>query len=62
MAKGGKVYPRFYCEYAFYKTYGLMIDIGYKVKLSHNGTPADAPEKDRFKGIVLTISPWKELS
>jgi hypothetical protein len=62
MAKGGKVYPRLYLEFAIYGTYGLMIDIGYKVKLSHNGTAPDALEKDRFKGIVLTISPWKELS
>jgi hypothetical protein len=39
-----------------------MIDVGYKVKVSHNGTTPDAPEKDRFKGIVFTISPFKELS
>ena len=62
MAAGGKVYPRFYLEYALTDTHGLMIDIGYKIKLSHNGTAPDAPEKDRIKGIVFTISPWKELS
>ena len=58
----GRIYPRFYLEYAFTATHGLMIDFGYKVKLSHNGTPSDAPEKDRVKGIVAVISPWKELS
>lgn len=62
MAEGGKVYPRFYLEFAIWKTYGLMFDIGWKVKLSHNGTTPDAPEKDRIKGIVCTLSPWKELS
>ncbi len=58
----GRIYPRFYLEYAFTATHGLMIDFGYKVKLSHNGTPSDAPEKDRLKGIVMVASPWKELS
>jgi hypothetical protein len=60
--QNGKIYPRFYLEYAFKGTYGLMVDIGWKIKLSHNGTPADAPEKDRIKGIVFTLSPYKELS
>ena len=59
---GKRIYPRFYAEYAFNGTHGLMIDIGWKIKLSHNGTPSDAPEKDRVKGIVAVISPWKELS
>jgi hypothetical protein len=62
MAKGGRVYPRFYLQWAIKGTHGWMIDIGYKVKLSHNGTAPDALEKDRFKGIVFTLSPWKELS
>ena len=59
---GKRIYPRFYFEYAFKGTHGLMLDFGWKIKLSHNGTPSDAPEKDRVKGIVFTISPWKELS
>lgn len=60
--KGDKIYPRFYCEYRLKGEHGLMIDIGWKIKLSHNGTALDAPEKDRLKGIVFTLSPWKELS
>jgi hypothetical protein len=60
--QNGKIYPRFYAEYAIYKTYGLMIDIGWKIKLSHNGTAPDAPEKDRIKGSVFTLSFAKELS
>jgi hypothetical protein len=62
MAAGGKVYPRFYCEYRIKGEHGLMIDIGWKIKLSHNDTPAGAAEKDRIKGIVFVISPWKELA
>lgn len=58
----GRVYPRFYAEFAFWKTYGLMIDIGWKIKLSHNGRSPDAPMVDRLKGIVFVISPAKELS
>ena len=59
---GKRIYPRLYLEFAIYKTYGLMLDFGWKIKLSHNGTPSDAPEKDRVKGIVFVVSPWKELS
>lgn len=61
-AEDGKVYPRFYYEKALYKTYGINIDIGWKIKLSHVGTPTDAEEKDRIKGIAFYFSPWKELS
>ena len=61
-AQNGRIYPRLYMEFAIYGTHGLMLDFGWKIKLSHNGTPSDAPEKDRIKGIVFTASPWKELS
>ena len=59
---GKRIYPRLYMEFAIHGNKGLMLDFGYKIKLSHNGTPADAPEKDRVKGIVFVVSPWKELS
>jgi len=62
MAAGGKVYPRFYAEYRLKGEHGLMIDIGWKIKLSHNGVKPDSPEKDRFKGIVCVVSPFKELT
>jgi len=58
----GKVYPRLYAEFAITKTHGLMLDFGWKIKLKHNGTLPDAPESERIKGIVLTLSPWKELT
>jgi len=60
--KSGKVYPRFYLEYPIFKTYGVMIDIGWKIKLDHNNVQPESPEKDRIKGIVFVGSPWKELS
>ena len=62
MDSKGRVYPRLYMEFAIHGNKGLMLDFGYKVKLSHNGTPSDAPEKDRVKGIVCVGSFWKELS
>ena len=62
MDSKGRVYPRLYMEFAIHGNKGLMLDFGWKIKLSHNGTPSDAPEKDRIKGIVFVVSPWKELS
>lgn len=59
----GKEFPRLYVviPWFFDKAHAVMIDIGWKVKLSHNGTPKDAPLNDRMKGNVFTISPWKTL-
>lgn len=41
--------------------HGLMIDFGWKIKISHIDVPPDSPPSERIKGIVLTISPWKDL-
>lgn len=59
----GKEFPRLYIvlPWFFKPTHAVMIDIGWKVKLSHNGTPKDARLADRAKGDVFTISPWKTL-
>ena len=59
----GVQYPRFFAvlPWPFRPDRALMIDIGWKIKLSHNGTPTDAHPKDRFKGLVFTASPWKTL-
>lgn len=62
MAAGGRVYPRLYAEWRITATHGLMLDLGWKIKTSHNGTAPDAPEKDRLKGIVAVVSPWKGLA
>jgi hypothetical protein len=59
----GKTFPRLFIvlPYWFDPTHAVLIDIGWKIKLSHNGTPKDARLADRAKGIVFTLSPWKTL-
>lgn len=60
----GKKFHRFFLSWAFpwNDKLGLMIDIGWKVKLSHNGTLPTAPIKDRIRGSVFTINPIKKLT
>lgn len=59
----GRFYFRFYLvwAYPFRPDKGVMIDMGWKIKLAHNGTAKDAPPQDRYKGIVFTPSFWKAL-
>ena len=59
----GKTFPRLFVvlPYWFDPTHAVLIDIGWKIKLSHNGTPKDVRLADRAKGIVSTLSPWKTL-
>jgi len=59
----GRRYFRFYLCFAYkrWPDHGLMIDLGWKIKLSHNGTASDARPQDRYKGLVCVISPWKGL-
>ena len=59
----GKLFHRFFLEAPwFFKPDRLfLIDIGWKIKLSHNNTPSDAEPQDKYKGSVFTISPWKSL-
>lgn len=59
----GKKYHRLFCVFPwFFKPdHAVMIDIGWKIKLSHNDVLSDAPVKDRVKGSVFTPSPWKKL-
>lgn len=60
----GEIYDRLFIvlPYPFKKDRAFMLDIGWKIKLSHNGTAPDARPQDRFKGIVFTGSFWKGLS
>jgi len=60
----GRQYHRLFISWAwpFKPERSLLIDIGWKVKLSHNGTAPDAMEQDRYKGSVFTVSPWKDVS
>ena len=59
----GKEYYRLFIvlPYFFDNTHAFMLDIGWKIKLSHNGTTKDARPQDIYKGNVFTISPWKGL-
>ena len=46
----------------FVPSRALLVDLGWKVKLSHNDVTLDAPENDRRKGFVFVLSPWKTLA
>lgn len=60
----GKEFPRLFIvlPWFFRNDHAFLIDIGWKIKLSHNNTPKDARLADRAKGLVFTISPWKSLT
>lgn len=60
----GARFPRFFMSLALpgRPDKALMIDIGWKIKLAHNGTPKDAPESERLKGLAFVVSPWKTLA
>lgn len=60
--KGVSVY-RLFCvvPWWFKPTHGVLIDIGWKIKLAHNKVKPTDPPEDRFKGSVFTLSPWKAL-
>ena len=59
----GRIYDRLFIvwAYPFKQDKAFMIDLGWKIKLSHNGTLPDARPQDRFKGLVFTGSLWKGL-
>lgn len=61
MAKSNDGRTRYY--FSWYKaltaTHGAYVRVGWKIKLSHNGTNPDADPTDRFKGFVFRASPWK---
>lgn len=59
----GKKFYRLFVVYSwtFKPEYGIMIDIGWKIKLAHNNVTKDSPPEDRYKGSVFTVSPWKDL-
>jgi len=63
LREDGKTFPRLLVVWPWWfdKTHAVLIDIGWKVKLSHNGTASDAPPQDRYKGHVFTLSPWKSI-
>lgn len=60
----GKTFYRLWIVYAypFRPDKSLNIDIGWKLKMEHNGTPKDAPIKNRVVGSVFNPGPWKTLA
>ena len=61
--KNGTRFHRFFfvMPWWFRKDKAIMFDIGWKIKLSHNGMSPNAPVKDRIRGSVFTPSFWKSL-
>lgn len=55
----GKQYPYFGWVRFITKDHYAYIRMGWKIKLSHNGTTSDSRDQDRFKGNVFRFSPWK---
>lgn len=60
----GSRYYRFFMSWAYdrFPDHGIMIDIGWKFKMEHNNLSADTDDKNRIKGSVYTLSPWKKLT
>lgn len=59
----GKYFRLFIClPYWFDPSHAFEIDLGWKIKLSHNGTLPTADVGDRYKGLVSLITPWKDIS
>ena len=59
--ENGSRFHRFFfvMPWWFRKDKAIMFDIGWKIKLAHNGMSPDAILKDRIKGSVFSMSPWK---
>lgn len=60
----GKKYSRFFAVIPWLAdpSHAVMLDLGWKIKLSHNDTPPDLKPADRYKGLVFTASLWKTLA
>lgn len=60
----GKQYFRFFAVIPWLAdpSHAVMLDVGWKIKLSHAGTTPDATPNDRYKGLVFTASLWKTLA
>lgn len=52
----GFVFPWF-----FDKTHAVYGRFGWKLKMSHNWLPEDAPEQDRIRASVYRVSFWKAI-
>ena len=59
----GRKFYRLFVSFAWASdpNHAWQIDWGWKFRLDHNGMATDAPEKDRLRSSVHTITPWKKL-
>lgn len=39
----------------------ILLDLGWKIKLSHNNITKDSKDSEKYKGLVLVFSLWKSL-
>lgn len=51
----------FVLPWFFDKSHAVYGRFGWKIKMSHAGTPIDAREQDRIKGHVYRVSPFKSI-
>lgn len=58
----GLLYPRIVINYEIKNNKGILIEIGWKIKMEHNNVRPDDPASARIKGIQLAISPWRDLA
>ena len=57
----GKQYHLLQFWFPWNAAHGAWGRFGWKIAMSHNGTPADARPQDRIKGSVYRVSPWKAV-
>lgn len=61
-AKGRSFYYLgFVFPWWFDKTHAVFGRFGWKLKMSHNWLPDNAPEQDRIRASVYRMSPWKAI-
>lgn len=58
----GKRYVRAYGFIKITSTRGILFNFGWKIKLSHIGTPREAREQDRFKGNTIRFNPFAKIN
>jgi hypothetical protein len=57
----GRNYHLLYGMIPYSEKRGMYFRIGWKIKLSHNGTSPDEREQERFKGNTIRVNPVQTL-
>lgn len=57
----GKRFIRLFGVFPWAKTKMLYVNIGWKIKLEHNGTPKTNREQDRYKGNTFRVNPFRSI-